>query len=271
MYRRGSPCASVVRLFSSIHGDGWEVSAVGKWQRLPPPPTGPPNTPSVLLPTALPAADITHCDLVKSHVWNRLRHGLQVREHGWPLVPAPRGVGGDDSCPPGTSTGRSCPGATAVVAGRAGSPRRDTWLCKYPGCLMLPHNHRLSPGPVPERECGVSRKARISPLGVSRPWLCDPLIPGDPLLQGRQDPEPPTVPSHYFMPKAPAKREGCERSSVYRGPLNTAPQTAVRSPTPPRSAPPPPPQQERAGSPLLAAPAPPLAPYADAARALASP
>lgn len=35
-----------------------------------------PNTPSVLPPTALPAADITHCDLVKSHVWNRLRHGL---------------------------------------------------------------------------------------------------------------------------------------------------------------------------------------------------
>ncbi|XP_040985068.1 nucleoside diphosphate-linked moiety X motif 8 isoform X2 [Aquila chrysaetos chrysaetos] len=35
-----------------------------------------PNTPSVLPPTALPAADITHCDVVKSHVWNSLRHGL---------------------------------------------------------------------------------------------------------------------------------------------------------------------------------------------------
>lgn len=61
--------------FHLYTGMGGRCLLWGNGNAFPPPP-GPPNTPSVLLPTALPAADITHCDLVKSHVWNRLRHSL---------------------------------------------------------------------------------------------------------------------------------------------------------------------------------------------------
>lgn len=99
-----------------------------------------------------PSSDVTHCDSVKamfgtapgSELWSVARTAVSWHGHR-----------------------RRSPGATAAGTRSVGSPRRGL-------CLLIPYSHRL---------CPSLREIQDLPSGVFRPQLCDPMIPGDLLLQ----------------------------------------------------------------------------------------
>lgn len=131
-----------------------------------------------------PSSDVAHCDSVKamfgtvlgSELWNRARTAVPWHRHR-----------------------RRSPGAAVVVTGSVGFLRRRL-------CLLIPYNHHLCTTPS-------LMEIQNLPSGVFRPQLCHPMIPGDLLLQGQQDPEAP-CPVHPFLLFYVHSR-AWEHSSIY--------------------------------------------------------
>lgn len=114
-----------------------------------------------------PSGDDTHCDSVKA------MFGTAPRSELWSMA---------RTVVPWHRHRRRSPGATAARTGSVGSPRREL-------CLLIPHSHRLCHTPSPTEELWSLMEIQDLPSEVSRPQLCDPMIPGDLLLQGGQDSE----------------------------------------------------------------------------------